>query len=98
RRSEHQAERQRPHPRRRTVAAATMIQLPETRLTIKAVLAVATSASKAAPMDLSEKVKELVRLAQEQGYLTYNDINDALPDGVISPDELDDLYGKLRNL
>ncbi|HEY3860673.1 MAG TPA: RNA polymerase sigma factor RpoD [Verrucomicrobiae bacterium] len=49
-------------------------------------------------MDLSEKVKELVRLAQEQGYLTYGDINDALPDGVISPDELDDLYGKLRNL
>ena len=31
-------------------------------------------------MDLAEKVKELVRLAQEQGYLTYNDINDALPD------------------
>ncbi len=30
-------------------------------------------------IDLTEKVKELVRLAQEQGYLTYNDINDALP-------------------
>ncbi len=51
-----------------------------------------------ATLDLAEKVKELVRLAQEQGYLTYNDINDALPDGVISPDELDDLYSKLRNL
>ena len=25
--------------------------------------------------DLTEKIKELVRLAQEQGYLTYNDIN-----------------------
>jgi RNA polymerase primary sigma factor len=49
-------------------------------------------------VDLAEKVKELVRLAQEQGYLTYNDINDALPDGVVSPDELDELYGKLRNL
>jgi hypothetical protein len=30
-------------------------------------------------VDLTEKIKELVRLAQEQGYLTYNDINDALP-------------------
>src|SRR2546423_7476568 len=30
--------------------------------------------------ELTEKVKELVRLAQEQGYLTYGDINDALPD------------------
>src|SRR4051794_32649124 len=25
--------------------------------------------------DLTEKIKELLRLAQEQGYLTYNDIN-----------------------
>src|SRR5262245_3363557 len=30
-------------------------------------------------VELTEKVKELLRLAQEQGYLTYNDINDALP-------------------
>ncbi|HMJ89960.1 MAG TPA: RNA polymerase sigma factor region1.1 domain-containing protein, partial [Candidatus Acidoferrum sp.] len=35
-------------------------------------------------VDLTEKVKELVRLAQEQGYLTYGDINDALPDNVVS--------------
>ena len=42
-------------------------------------------------LDLTEKVKELVRLAQEQGYLTYNDINDALGDSIVSPDELDDL-------
>jgi RNA polymerase primary sigma factor len=49
-------------------------------------------------LNLAEKVKELVRLAQEQGYLTYTDINDALPDAVVSPDELDDLYSKLRIL
>ena len=49
-------------------------------------------------IDLTEKVKELVRLAQEQGYLTYNDINEALPESVISPDELDEIYIKLRNL
>ena len=51
-----------------------------------------------ASVDLSEKVKELIRLAREQGYLTYNDINDALPDVVVSTEELDELYGKLRNL
>jgi RNA polymerase primary sigma factor len=49
-------------------------------------------------LDLAEKIKELVRLAREQGYLTYGDINDALPDGAVSPDELDDLYSKLRTL
>jgi RNA polymerase primary sigma factor len=48
--------------------------------------------------DLTEKVKELLRLAQEQGYLTYDDINDALPDNVVTPEDLDEIYGKLRNL
>ncbi len=48
--------------------------------------------------DLTEKIKELVRLAQEQGYLTYGDINDALPDGVVTPEDLDEIYIKLRNL
>src|SRR5205807_9189987 len=28
--------------------------------------------------ELNEKIKELLRLAQEQGYLTYNDIHDVL--------------------
>src|SRR5689334_16325827 len=35
-------------------------------------------------VEIPEKVKELVRLAQEQGYLTYGDINDTLPDHVIA--------------
>ena len=55
-----------------------------------------TPASHAA--ELAEKVKELVRLAQEQGYLTYGDINDALPDTLITPEDLDEIYIKLRNL
>ena len=49
-------------------------------------------------LELSEKVKDLVRLAREQGYLTYNDINDALPDVVVSTEDLDSLYTKLRML
>ena len=47
---------------------------------------------------LTAKIKELVRLAQEQGYLTYNDINDALPDSMINPDDLDDLINILIGL
>jgi RNA polymerase primary sigma factor len=56
----------------------------------------ATPEAKAA--EIAEKVKELVRLAQEQGYLTYNDINEALPDSVVTAEDLDDIYIKLRNL
>jgi RNA polymerase primary sigma factor len=48
--------------------------------------------------DINEKVKELVRLSKEQGYLTYNDINDALPDNVVNPDDLDEIYTQLHNL
>src|ERR1051325_9349477 len=49
-------------------------------------------------IDITEKIKELLRLAQEQGYLTYNDINDALPDSIVTPEDLDEIYIKLRNL
>ena len=56
------------------------------------------SIKSASGIDLTEKIKELVRLAQEQGYLTYGDINDALPDSINSPEDLDEIYTKLRNL
>jgi RNA polymerase primary sigma factor len=47
--------------------------------------------------DLAETIKPLLHLAREQGQITYDDINDLLPDGV-SPDNLDALYTKLQNL
>jgi RNA polymerase primary sigma factor len=56
------------------------------------------SALSASSLEIPQKIKELVRLAQEQGYLTYGDINDALPEGLMGPEELDDIYVKLRNL
>jgi RNA polymerase primary sigma factor len=48
--------------------------------------------------DLSEKIKELVRLAQEQGHLTYNDINELLPENIVTPEILDEVFSKLRGL
>lgn len=47
--------------------------------------------------DINEKVKELIRLAKEQGYLTYSDINDSLPEKLLSPDEYDEILTKLRS-
>jgi RNA polymerase primary sigma factor len=46
----------------------------------------------------NEKIKELVRLANEQGYLTYGDINDVLPSDILSPDELDSILILLRGM
>src|SRR5437870_10179517 len=51
----------------------------------------------AQPVDLSETIKTLLHLNQEHGHVTYDDINDVLPEG-LSPDDLDELYTKLRNL
>jgi RNA polymerase primary sigma factor len=45
---------------------------------------------------IAEKIKELLRLSQDQGYLTYDDINDALPDDIVTPEILDAIYSKLR--
>ncbi|MGD0349209.1 MAG: RNA polymerase sigma factor RpoD [Verrucomicrobiota bacterium] len=47
--------------------------------------------------DLTETIKTLLHLAQEHGYITYDDINDVLPDN-LSPDDLDALLTKLRSL
>jgi RNA polymerase primary sigma factor len=48
--------------------------------------------------DLSaEVIQKLVNMAHERGYLTYDDINDALPDD-LNPDDLDEIYTKLKNL
>ncbi len=83
-----------------TAIAATNGALAGTRLDIAAgrdFAAGATMMKSSSGIDLTEKIKELLRLAQEQGYLTYNDINEALPDGVVA-DDLDEIYSKLRNL
>jgi RNA polymerase primary sigma factor len=56
------------------------------------------SASNRSGLGIAQKLKELVRLAQEQGYLTYSDISDAMTECLIGPDELDEIYLKLRNL
>ena len=61
-------------------------------------LAVVETIKTQSGLDLTEKVKELVRLAQEQGYLTYNDLNDALPDTLITPEDLEEVFIRLRNL
>jgi len=49
-------------------------------------------------LNLTAKVKDLVRLAMEQGHLTYDDLNDALPDDLITPADLDQILTKLRAL
>src|SRR5208283_1477905 len=59
--------------------------------------ATAASAPLQSSVDLTETVKTLLHLAQEHSYITYDDINDVLPDN-LSPEDLDALLTKLRSL
>jgi RNA polymerase primary sigma factor len=42
--------------------------------------------------------EELISIGREKGYLTYSDISDALPDEVVSAEEIDDILGTLEEL
>ncbi len=47
---------------------------------------------------LAEKMKELVRLAHEQGQLTFEDVNEVLTEEFSTPAHLDVVFAKLREL
>ncbi len=49
-------------------------------------------------VDLTEKIRDLLVLAKEQGHLTYDDINETLAETMVTPDELDQIYSKLNKL
>jgi RNA polymerase primary sigma factor len=48
--------------------------------------------------EIQSKIRELIRLAKEQGYVTYDDLNDVLPGDIISPDLVEEIILRLRNL
>ena len=47
---------------------------------------------------ISDKIKELVRLAKEQGQLTFEDVNEVLTEEYSIPAFLDPVFAKLREL
>ncbi len=58
--------------------------------------------NKAAPIqseaDLQARIRELIKLAKEQGYLTFDDLNEALPEGMTDADDLDAILIRLRKM
>jgi RNA polymerase primary sigma factor len=52
----------------------------------------------AAEFDVTEKLRELIRLAKEQGYLTFDDLNEALPESVNDPEEMEAIMNRLRGM
>src|SRR5208282_6863168 len=50
------------------------------------------------PAGINEKIRQLIRLSKEQGYLTFDDINEALPESVENQEEIDNVLSILQNL
>jgi RNA polymerase primary sigma factor len=48
--------------------------------------------------NINEKIRYLIRLSKEQGYLTFDDINDALPESVDNPEDIENVISILQNL
>src|SRR5256714_729119 len=51
-----------------------------------------------AAAELQLRLRELIKLAKEQGYLTFDDLNEALPDGITDANELDAILTRLRKM
>ena len=45
---------------------------------------------------LQEKVRDLIKLAKEQGYVTFDDLDEALPEGINDPENIESVITQLR--
>lgn len=48
--------------------------------------------------EIQEKIRDLIRLAKEQGYLTYDDINETLPNDIVEPQDFEEIMERLRSM
>ena len=48
--------------------------------------------------EIQEKIRELIKLAKEQEYLTYDDINEILPNDLVEQADVEAILERLRNM
>ena len=44
------------------------------------------------------RLKKLIALGREQGYLTYSEVNDHLPDDISDPEQIEDIIGMINDM
>lgn len=57
--------------------------------------------AKAEAMDLSQQqsqLKSLIAKGKEQGYLTYAEVNDHLPDEIVDPEQIEDIVAMINDM
>ncbi|MCB1051000.1 MAG: RNA polymerase sigma factor RpoD [Acidobacteria bacterium] len=48
--------------------------------------------------DIPKEIQDLLETGKEKGFLTYDEINENLPEDLVTPEELDELYHHIENL
>ncbi|RKZ37836.1 MAG: RNA polymerase sigma factor RpoD, partial [Gammaproteobacteria bacterium] len=44
------------------------------------------------------QLKLLIAKGKEQGYLTYHEVNDHLPDSIVDPEQIEDIIGMINDM
>jgi RNA polymerase primary sigma factor len=50
------------------------------------------------PRDQQSEIKKLITRGKEQGYLTYAEVNDHLPDDIVDPEQIEDIIGMINDM
>lgn len=77
------------------------IKTPHSKKEKTAAIPAASESSTKEPVgrqEKHEKIKELIKTAEAQGYLTFDDINEAIPENIINPEELESYLILLRGM
>ena len=48
--------------------------------------------------DQQTKIKDLISKGKEQGYLTYAEVNDHLPEGIVDSDQIEDIINMITEM
>ena len=98
-----------PAPEKKVAAAKPISKAKETSKIAEILAASQPGAKEAKPAkkdpkrridtpEIQEKIRELIKLAKEQEYLTYDDINEILPNDLVNPDDVEAIMERLRNM
>ena len=56
------------------------------------------SEKRALPNDQQSQLKALIARGKEQGYLTYAEVNDHLPSGIVDPEQIEDIVNMINDM
>ncbi|MFK8052993.1 MAG: RNA polymerase sigma factor RpoD [Woeseiaceae bacterium] len=56
------------------------------------------SEKRALPTDQQSQLKVLIARGKEQGYLTYAEVNDHLPSGIVDPEQIEDIVNMINDM